>query len=139
VTSPPAGFAGRQGLGPAAGTNCRSPCVAMTTRRILGLRDCNRVRNALTAEAKYSCSTCCLRCSNERAPRTKVVNATTPIGNKYLGIWSGTQRGTNSGYNRDYEYCVAYVVERITPEGTVHPIRVWGNTVRIFGRATALQ
>jgi hypothetical protein len=52
---------------------------------------------------------------------------------KYVGIWSGTQRGTNSGYNQDYEHCVAYVVERITADGTVYSIRVWGNTVRLFG------
>jgi len=52
---------------------------------------------------------------------------------KYLGVWSGDQRGTQAGYNVDYELCVAFVIERITADGTVHTIRVGGDSFRLSG------
>jgi hypothetical protein len=52
---------------------------------------------------------------------------------KYLGIWSGNARGTNSANNVDYELlCLAFIVERITADGTVSSIRVGGDTVKLF-------
>jgi hypothetical protein len=86
-------------------------------------------QSAESAQPKSQAVLCGQTVNYSVAPNSEVP----PGFHKYLGIWSGTQRGTNSGYNLDYEYCVAYVVERITTDGTIHSIRVWGNTARIFG------
>jgi hypothetical protein len=52
--------------------------------------------------------------------------------NKYLGVWSGHVIGVQSGYNVEYEMCVAYVIERITADGTVYTQRINGDRSRVF-------
>src|SRR5260370_22807024 len=44
--------------------------------------------------------------------------------NKYLGVWSGHVIGVQSGYNVEYEMCVAYEIERITADATVYTQRI---------------
>jgi hypothetical protein len=52
--------------------------------------------------------------------------------NKYLGVWSGHVIGVQSGYNVEYEMCVAYVIERIKADGTVYTQRINGDRSRVF-------
>jgi hypothetical protein len=52
--------------------------------------------------------------------------------NRYLGVWSGHVIGVQSGYNVEYEMCVAYVIERITADGTVYTQRINGDRSRVF-------